>query len=177
MIAALSKLRDKDLFWNRIWDLMRQTYNLRYPEKKLSNEDLKRIRYKIGKFAEEHSQKFSLCQFHHAFGAEDGIDLFYFGVYTTDIIPPWLEAENDNKCDVDPTYGSLIELIEHEQRKREKEEQVQTEKEKAVQRFWLSIISFISNPHLHIVMIVLYMVTEYCLKQHLEKSSAQGTSE
>ena len=153
LIAALSKLTDKDLFWNGIWDLMRQTYNLKYPEKKVSKEDLKSIRYKIGKFAVEHSQKLSLDQFHHAFGGEDGIDLFYFGVYTTDIkvLPPWQEEENDkgadsddteekNKFDVDPTYGSLI---EHEQRKREKEEQEEKEKEKEVQRFWLSMISFI----------------------------------
>ena len=115
-----------------------------------------RVREKIGEFAVTHSQELSLNQFHQVFGEEDGIDLFYFGVYTTDIkgLAPWQEEkkkelidksndtdDNDkNQFDVDPTYGSLI---EHEKRKREKEEQEKLEKEKTEQRFWLFIISFI----------------------------------
>jgi len=102
------------LFWNDIWSLMRRTYNLKYPESKISKEDLTRIRRKLAIFMRDHKDlEMSFDTFYDQFG-EDGGDLFYFGVYSigTSSTPEWEiedEAnEQEDLVEVKPIFPWMI---------------------------------------------------------------------
>ena len=68
------------LFLDDLWEVMRLTFNMKYPESEMSKQDLLKMREKIGMIEEK---EMSYEDINAMFGDEDSLDVFYFGVYST----------------------------------------------------------------------------------------------
>ena len=95
-----SKLKNKHIFWDGIWELMRLTYNRKYPHQEMSKSDMELTRKKIGHLAlQNRGKEMNFEHFFVEFGNELGIDLFWFGIYGTETFAekPW-ELLNLGRC-------------------------------------------------------------------------------
>ena len=104
-------LKTRTLFWDEVWELMRQTYNLKYPTTEITKDGLKKTKLELAEFVlANENEGMSFDQFYERFGEEKGLDLFYFGVYSIDVMetPPWEMADGDgddeDKVAVVPSY-------------------------------------------------------------------------
>jgi hypothetical protein len=102
-----SKLKNKHMFWDKIWELMRLTYNRKYPNQEMSKSDL----------------ELTFEHFFAEFGDERGADLFWFGFYGTETFTekpwellagkPWELLDNEEGTkelkDVKVNYDSMME--------------------------------------------------------------------
>ena len=70
-------LLSQDILYEDIWSLMRETYNVKYPEAKITKERLATIKRTIGDFRLEHGENVSYEKFFEAFGEDEGLDLFF----------------------------------------------------------------------------------------------------
>ena len=73
----------EDEMLNNLWELMRLTYNKKYPEAVMSKEDLKEMRKKIGQLTTE---TLTFEEMHDVFGDDNKFDIFFFGIYSTSVI-------------------------------------------------------------------------------------------
>ena len=105
----------------------------------------------------------SLDLFYEMFGDEDDLDLFYFGVFTTDITytPPWQKEEENretketrenqvdaDECfekDVKPAYISMLEELKADAEKRKRDEEMKEEEIKKIQFWWFWLVNLIQN--------------------------------
>ena len=107
-------LLSQDILYEDIWSLMRETYNVKYPEAKITKERLATIKRTIGDFRLEHGENVSYEKFFEAFGEDEGLDLFYFGIYSIDksYVPTW-QREDDQRDvindhnEVKPAYNEV----------------------------------------------------------------------
>ena len=142
-----SVLKKKDKFWDKVWELMRHTFNRKYPTEKISQAGLAKIRRKLADFVlARENEEMSFDQFYEHFGEERGLDLFYFGVYSaikerkTD---PWEDEEKEEGKEeeeaVIPTYNVCIEdMLENECKEaRQEKEEAQRKEEEAKKKGWL----------------------------------------
>ena len=131
-----SKLKNKDMFWDEIWELMRLTYNRKFPNQEISKSDMELTRRKIGHLALQNRGKdMTFEHFFAEFGDELGADLFWFGFYGTETFTekpwellaeePWELLDNEEGTkeskDVKVNYESMMEQ-EAEKLKKESPE-------------------------------------------------------
>ena len=131
-----SKLKNKHIFWDEIWELMRLTYNRKYPHQEMSKLDVELTRKKIGHLAlQNRGKEMTFENFFAEFGDELGADLFWFGIYGTETFTekpwellaekPWELLDNEEGTkeskDVKVNYESMMEE-EAEKLKEERSE-------------------------------------------------------
>ena len=123
-----SKLKNKHIFWDQIWELMRLTYNRKYPHQEMSKSDMELTRKKIGHLAlQNRGKEMNFEHFFVEFGDELGIDLFWFGIYGTETFAekPWELLDNEEGTkklkDVKVNYDAMMEE-EAEKLKEERSE-------------------------------------------------------
>ena len=111
-----SKLKNRHIFWDGIWELMRLTYNRKYPHQEMSKLNMELTRRKIGHLALQNGGKeMTFESFFADLGDEIGFDLFWFGIYGTETFAekPWelLDSEKETKKlkDVKANYDSMME--------------------------------------------------------------------
>lgn len=148
-----SQLKNKDMFWNEIWELMRLTYNRKYPHQEMSKPELELTRRKIGYLALQNKGKeMTFDHFFAEFGDELGADLFWFGIYGTETFAekPWELLYNEEGTreskDVKVNYDSMMEQ-EAEKLKKERSEGFVAWVLEAITSCWnlfLYIVSFFS---------------------------------
>ncbi|CAL4120920.1 unnamed protein product, partial [Meganyctiphanes norvegica] len=93
------RLQNRELFWDAIWNMMRMTYNRKYPQDPMTLDDLKTIRREVGILNLEHGKdkSISYVDLYEKFGC--GKDMFYYGIFskeTNQKSAPWKEDYNDN---------------------------------------------------------------------------------
>ena len=80
---SIADFFDKDRFLENLWELMRLTYNMKYPSEPMSKDALVKMRNRIGQLK---TTELSYEELHDVFGDETTFDIFYFGIYSTEII-------------------------------------------------------------------------------------------
>ena len=85
LIKESEKMSEEDFFdkmvlLDRLWEQMRLTYNMKYPEREITEEELNDVREKIGQIQDNELTEDNIEE---KFG--DKVNLFYFGFYTTSL--------------------------------------------------------------------------------------------
>ena len=140
------------MFWDEIWELMRLTYNRKYPNQEISKSDMELTRRKIGHLALQNRGKdMTFEHFFAEFGDELGADLFWFGFYGTDteLTNPWEERDNkEGSCDIKDVKVNYSPMMEQEAEKIKKEqeaEKIKEEAEKLEKERSKGIVAWITN--------------------------------
>ena len=140
-----SKLKNIHMFWDGIWNMMRLTYNRKYPHQEMSKSDMELTRRKVGHLAlQNRGKEMTFEHFFAEFGDELGADLFWFGIYGTESLTekPWELLDNKEETkeskDVKGNYDSMI---EQEAKKLKKEQEAEKLKKGQSEGF----VALISN--------------------------------
>ena len=140
-----SKLKNIHMFWDGIWNMMRLTYNRKYPRQEMSKSDMELTRKKVGHLAlQNRGKEMTFEHFFAEFGDELGADLFWFGIYGTESLTekPWELLDNKEETkeskDVKGNYDSMI---EQEAKKLKKEQDAEKLKKGQSEGF----VALISN--------------------------------
>ncbi|CAL4061835.1 unnamed protein product [Meganyctiphanes norvegica] len=104
------EFRDKEKFWNELWEMMRLTFNRKYPHKIMSQGDVLHLRNTIGNYVKNFNDDdyISFDEFNKQFG--DDHDLFYFGIFSTETFKdiPWKESTKSPVQKVKATNPSMM---------------------------------------------------------------------
>ena len=121
------------MFWDEIWELMRLTYNRKFPNQEISKSDMELTRRKIGHLAlQNRGKEMTYEHFYAEFGDEGGNDLFWFGIYGTETFAekPWELLDNHKETyDVKVNYGSMIKQEAEKLKKKQAAEKLKLEEE------------------------------------------------
>ena len=139
---------------NDLWELMRLTYNSKYPNDPKGVEDLQKLREVI---SEIDAKELTLDEIYEAFGDEKGFDVFYFGIYST-ALKYFGSFQNLDKIKTIVRLTPGLEFLPHHERDQKFEMKRQQEDAKNDFNFVMKISLFI------IIIIILFISLQFLIK-------------
>ena len=139
---------------NNLWELMRLTYNKKYPEAVMSTDDLKAMRQKIGQL---NTANLTYEEMNDVFGDHNKFDIFFFGIYSTYAMKQVGKIGEDVKETTVILETSGLERLVIEEKKKYQRKNVQ---EEDIDSFWpvLEIIWWVTSTILGITELFISLV-------------------
>ena len=124
---------------NNLWELMRLTYNKKYPEGIMSKDDLQEMRHKIGQL--DNPGNLTYEEMNHIFGDDNKYDIFFFGIYSTAAMKKVGHiGENVKETTVIKETPGLERLVLEEKKKYQIKEEEDDQFEKSDTNWMLSTV-------------------------------------